>query len=893
MDRASAAAVIPLVHAGETIDHYEIVSFIGRGGMGEVYEARDKRLARSVALKILPAVHGDNIERVRRFAQEVRTTSRLSHPNIVSIFDAGEYQNRPYLVTELLEGETLRIHIARSAPLPVRRAVAIALQIVRGLAAADDKGIIHRDLKPANVFVSTDGHVKILDFGLAKLIHGQGNERALDDDTISLLSMPGAVMGSVGYMSPEQVEARTLDARSDVFSLGAIFYEMLSGKRAFSGSSSAAVCGSILKDEPPDIASLRPDMPPALAAIINRCLKKMPEDRFQTARDLAFSLEEMDTRSGGASFSSSAIRAYRGLATRVQRKKTTTALAITAVLGLLTLLADGRSGATPQNPAGPPVAEAQPRLTRLTSSGRVGYSVAISPDAKYVVFADARGTDEALMLLHVPTGSMSELTRAAAASSPVFGAAAFSRDGNYIYVVRSGAEGSAVIRMPLLGGTPEIIAEDAESSSLSISRTGAEIAFLRTDETRGTSSLLLSSSDGSSERLLASRPGMEPFFSCHWTNDSRDLLCSAVSHAGGGVGVKVDAATGVQRAVSEFGAPLTEYLAGNGSVIGPTMYGSGSQILRVDNETRETTRVTNDLSLYGPMDISADGSTVAAIRLDSSVNLWSVAVDDPSRQRQITAGSNTMDGNYGVAVAAGNRIIWSANRTGRSFDLWSSEPDGSNPRRLTFDDSADERWPMTSTRTSLIAYIRDSRIEGRRVTDIWVTSPDGSGGRALTVTGDALPPRFAAGGQSVVFNRRSGETAFAFEITVEGGVETRLDEKPTGVQAAPSPDGKWLLTESDLGTGLELRPYKRSGASRPLPLKRTLRRWSPDGSAIAHLGPGGLWVFHLDGRPPKQLTDLPAGQSVTPGFDWTPDGREIVFARRDDRREVVLIQGVK
>lgn len=889
----SAAAATPLVQAGETIDHYEIVSFIGAGGMGEVYEARDKRLARSVALKILPAIHGENVERVRRFAQEVRTTSRLSHPNIVSIFDAGEYQNRPYLITELLEGETLRSQIASSAPLPIRKAVDITLQIVRGLTAAHDKGIIHRDLKPANVFISADGHVKILDFGLAKLVHGHVDAHSVDDETISLLSIPGAVMGSVGYMSPEQVEAGPLDMRSDVFSLGAILYEMLTGKRAFTGSSSAAVCGSILKDDPPDIATIRHDVPSALVAIVNRCIRKMPEDRFQTARDLAFSLEEIDTRSGGASSSSSAFTAFRGLAMRIQRRKTIAALAIGVGVALLALLADVQSDATPQKVAIQRIREVQPHLTRLTSSGRVRNSLAISPDAKYVVFSDAIGADEALILLHVPTGSTSELARVAGASEAAFGPAAFSPDGNHIYVVRSGEQGGDVVRLPLLGGSPEVIAEKADDWSLSISRSGAEIAFIRSDEKQGTSSLILTSSDGSSERVLASRRVMEPFISCHWTDDSRDLLCSTVTEPAGVVLLKVDATTGVQQVVPPFATPLTEYLAGNGSIIGATPYASGSQIVRIDNETRAITRLTNDLSLYWRIDISADGSTLAAIRVDSSVNLWSVAVDDPSRQRQITAGANTMDGNFGVAVGAGNRIIWSANRTGRSFDLWIAEFDGSNPRRLTFDDSADERWPMTSARTPLIAYSRETRGDDKERTDIWVTSFDGSGARALTTTGDALPPRFAADGQAVVFSRRRGVTAFAFEIPVEGGTEVQIDDKPAGMQAAPSPDGKWLLAASQGGEGLELRPYKRSGAPRPLAMRKTLRRWSPDGSAIAHLGPGGLWIFYLDGRPSKKLTDLPNGQTVTPGFDWTPDGREIVFARRDDRREVVLIRGVK
>jgi serine/threonine protein kinase/WD40 repeat protein len=277
---------------------YRIVSLLGEGGMGEVYRAKDTRLGRDVAIKILTALTLSDQERVQRFEQEARATGMLNHPNLLTIYDVGNENGTAYIVSELLEGETLRERLERG-PLATRRAVDAALQVANGLAAAHEKGIIHRDLKPDNIFLTRDGRAKILDFGIAKL------SAKSDDGGIfqQAATEPGMVLGTVGYMSPEQVRGEKVDTRSDIFAFGAILYEMLTGNRAFKRSSSIETLSAILKEDPPELAESLPNVPPALERLTRRCLEKDRELRFQSARDLAFNLETMSSVSSPGTFS--------------------------------------------------------------------------------------------------------------------------------------------------------------------------------------------------------------------------------------------------------------------------------------------------------------------------------------------------------------------------------------------------------------------------------------------------------------------------------------------------------------------------------------------------------------------------------------------------------------
>ena len=279
---------------GTKLGPYEILAPIGAGGMGEVYRAKDPRLGREVAIKVLPATFSQDADRLKRFEQEARAAGVLNHPNITAVYDFGTHDGAPYIVTELLEGETLRSRLGPGA-ISVRKSIDYAVQLAKGLAAAHEKGIVHRDLKPENVFLTKDGRVKILDFGLAKLKSERDENGQTDLQTVSGGTQPGVVLGTMGYMAPEQVRGKTADKRSDLFSFGTILYEMLSGQRAFRGDTAADTITAILTKEPPDLSQTNRDIQPGLDRIVRHCLEKNPEERFESARDVAFDLEALST----------------------------------------------------------------------------------------------------------------------------------------------------------------------------------------------------------------------------------------------------------------------------------------------------------------------------------------------------------------------------------------------------------------------------------------------------------------------------------------------------------------------------------------------------------------------------------------------------------------------
>ena len=356
---------------GVKLGPYEILAPLGAGGMGEVYRAHDSRLAREVAVKVLPAGFASDPERLRRFEQEARAAGALNHPNVLAVHDTGHHEGSPYVVSELLEGQTLRERAAGGA-LPMRKAVEIGAQIARGLAAAHDKGIVHRDLKPENVFVTSDGQVKILDFGLAKLTQAERGEES-QSPTEARGTDAGTVLGTVGYMSPEQVKGASVDHRSDIFSFGAILYELLSGRRAFRRETSAETMTAILREDPPDLTETNKALPPALERIVAHCLEKNPQERFASARDLAFDLEALSDKS------STSTAAQRARGARGASRRT---LLAAGWLGSLVAAAAVAYWLGGRGVAGP-----QPRYEQLSFGHGTVFAAAFSPDGASVLYS--------------------------------------------------------------------------------------------------------------------------------------------------------------------------------------------------------------------------------------------------------------------------------------------------------------------------------------------------------------------------------------------------------------------------------------------------------------------------------------------------------------------------
>ncbi len=375
--------------SGTKLGPYEVVAPIGAGGMGEVYRARDTRLGREVAIKILPASFASDPERLRRFEQEARAVAALNHPNILAVYDIGTHDGAPFLVTELLEGETLRQRL-QEGPLASRKAIEIAVQAAHGVAAAHEKDIVHRDLKPANIFLTTDGRVKILDFGLAKLTEKQARASGETQGatlTAAGATEPGVVLGTVGYMSPEQVRGKPADARSDIFSLGAVLYEMLSGQRPFEKDSSADTMAAILKEDPPELSGEGKKIPAGVDRIVRHCLEKNPAERFQSARDLAFHLESL---SGSSATSAPAMAAIRS-----PRRKWLLPLAAAALVIAVAAFFAGRHFAGP-------VGAHPPAFLPISFQPGAIFNARFAQDGKTVVFSAATEGNSPQLFLRQP-----------------------------------------------------------------------------------------------------------------------------------------------------------------------------------------------------------------------------------------------------------------------------------------------------------------------------------------------------------------------------------------------------------------------------------------------------------------------------------------------------------
>lgn len=443
--------------AAETqLGPYKIIALIGSGGMGEVYRARDTRLLRDVALKVLPASFTNDPDRLRRFEQEARSVAALNHPNIVSVYDVGEANRIHYIVSELLEGETLRQRITSSG-MPARKAIELAIQFARGLAAAHDQSIVHRDLKPENVFITRNGHLKILDFGLAKLYRPHGGAETLDGITVAATSV-GQVLGTVGYMSPEQVRGEAADHRSDIFSFGSIFYEMLSGQRAFKRNTSAETMTAILNEDPPEFAVRSSGIAPALERIVRHCMEKQPGQRFQSAQDIAFDLESVSQTSG----------ATEAQALAATHRKPRLGL----VLGALALLLAGLAIGAGLRPAAP---ELHAKLHRITFRRGTIWGARFTPDGNLIYGAawDGQPTE----LFESQAGS----TESRPLGMPATSILSISRTGELAVdsnLELSGFEPSGMLgRAPSGGGAPREIVDGVQYADWSPD--GTALAIVR------------------------------------------------------------------------------------------------------------------------------------------------------------------------------------------------------------------------------------------------------------------------------------------------------------------------------------------------------------------------------------------------------------------------------
>ena len=921
---------------GQNLGSFQVLSFISRGGMGEVYLAQDLRLNRKVALKILPSTFTKDIDRLRRFEQEARSASALNHPNIITIYEIQQLASSHVIATEFVEGETLRERIRRS-PLSLSEALNVSIQVADALSAAHKAGIIHRDIKPENVMLRPDGYIKVLDFGLAKLSEQATAAVAAEAPTIQVRTGSGIVIGTAGYMSPEQARGIAVDGRSDIFSLGAMIYEMVARRKPFEGDTPSDTLASILKTDPPPLLQLLPRLPPELNRIVSKSLRKDREERYQVVKDLWLDLkslkEELEFQeklersvvpeSGSESAAlgeptsvvplaqtteprSAITLISESLSVEIKRHKTGAVLALAGIAAVLFLGAFAIYKYVNRTPPVTPFWDI--KLSRITSSGNVIDST-ISPDGKYIVYALSSRSNQSLYIRQVSTANDTQIL--APAPVGIFGMT-FSPDGNELYyVIKSNLDNGTLYRIPVLGGTPVKILQSLDGP-ISFSPDGKHFVFVRGNYPKqGETALLISNLDGSEQRDLVVKKLPErltPIFFTgpSWSPDGK-LIAASVITVGGSARVALFSANdGTEHELTKqtwFFAARTQWMTDMSGVL--VVAGESprdSQLWFVSYPEGKARRVTNDLSGYRAIGLTADGKKLTAVQVAGLVNIWVVPGGD------VTKAVRLPTGNIGFYASSGNNVSWLpdgriafSTTEGGNQDIWIMNPDGTNRKQLTAN-GAQNGGPVVSPDGKYLVYV--SLRSGAK--NIWRINIDGSNPIQLS---KGLADSFATispDGKWVVFTSLSGSKPTIWKVSIDGGTAQQVTDH-AALSAKFSPDGKMLVYQyADAPDAFAppnkvvVMPLEGGEVSREFPLATSstaaaVAEWSSDGKAILYStvtnNVSNIWSQPIDGGAPKQITDFK--DSLITGFTFSKDGKQLICTRGILLRDAVLITDVK
>jgi len=891
--------------AGTKLGRYEIRAKLGAGGMGEVYLAHDQALDRSVALKILPADLAAKKDRMERFVREAKAAAALNHPNIAHIYEIGESQGVNFIAMEFVDGDTLRQLIYGKAT-DLKKLLRYLQHTAEALAKAHATGIVHRDLKPDNIMVTREGHAKILDFGLAKLIEPQlaDPSKASNEEQITAMmqqhSTPGVVMGTLGYMSPEQArgDVREIDHRSDIFSFGCILFEVATKQKPFMGDTMVKSLHKIIYEPAPLLTDFNPSAPADLQRIVRRCLAKDPDERYQTIKDVAIELKELrhEIESGG--FLAPAVSSSSGAATpmitqplsqpessslemqtailpgapstgNVSASPTalsdasmadrstrirTAMFAITAIIGLVGLSVAvfmlWRSNRTP------PFAKV--KATRITANGKAT-NAAISPDGRYIVHVVNDAGRQSLELRLVATNTNQEIVPPAEVT---YSGLAFSQDGNYLYyVMRDRANPmSALFRKPVLGGEASKVVSNIVGHP-SFSPDGKRLAFLRFNPEKSETTVIVANADGSGEQQIASRQRPDSYREVAWSPDGHVLALTTLSYKGTyHAGVATIPVSGGQE------KPLTSQTwfavaqlawadGGSGLIVSAVEQSFGQhQLFYVDYPSGAVHGITNDLNDYSMVSVTADSKSLVTIQRESNFNVWVTpvnpnAVSSPPREgsaidrspaRQITSGGTKLDGSYGLAWLPDGSLTYSSMASG-SYDIWIMQPDGSGQKQLTSAIQGSiyhtHNYQSATPDGRYIVFTSD-RVAG--VPHIWRMDADGGNLKQLTNGTGELKPKVTPDGQSVIYGELNGKVIS--RVSIDGGDAKQITDQSQSGGPAISADGKLIAF-----------------------------RHQPDPN-----GPLKIGVIAVDGGSVLKVLDVPATADLLV-MAWTPDSRAVIF----------------
>ena len=891
----------------ERISHYRILRKLGVGGMGEVYLAEDTKLTRKVALKILPAGVAGDRKRLNRFLQEARLAANLNHPHICTIYEIDATGDTPFLAMELVEGETLAEKI-RASSLDLHEILDITSQIADALTEAHSSNIIHRDIKSSNVIINRRGQVKVLDFGLAKII----SEEVSEQEVTRAKTEDGMLVGTVQYMSPEHALGKKLDGRTDLWSLGVLVYEMVTGVLPFRAATQAGTFDEILHKTPTAPTEINPNIPAELENIIFKLLEKDRDFRYQTASDLLADLRRLRRAVGDiTSDSNEAVKTStaeirtatelnipRPSEVKPARKSYSWLKIAAAVLALAVL--GGIGYAVWRNYPNKVV-----RMkgfengvsTRQTNLGKVVDAV-ISPDGNYVVYVTDEGARQSLWLKQTATGSVVQIV---APSENVYQGLAISPDNNWVYYnVWDRKSVGEIFRVPALGGASQKIVHDCMPGA-SVSPDGKKLTFVRSDDVNKRFLLLTIGADGTDERVVREFPEAMAF-SPLWSPDGTSIAFGLFG--GGGnrypqlVEVSADGSNirGIWKNEQNNFQPNRFVWLPDKSGFLITLSNSRefqTQIWLIDYATGELRQITRDSNSYGALSITADGKNLLAVQQDFLLSIWTVPVDNTSQARRVTEGK--LEG-VGLSWTPDGRIVYASN-IGGSSEIWIMNDDGSGKRQLT-SDQMPKLSPCVPGDGKYIFYnITGNDRGGAGRVDI-----DGKNARFLenkwNVGCASAAPEIAyftegANGHAVFFHD-SAETDAPQSITEKGLQDFTL-----------APDGKsaaYITWDENkrLNVGEVLSLKDKSVKTFAFPTTAVQKysenqfvlHWTPDGKNLSFVndenGFANIWLLPLNGDKPKRITNF--NDNFIFSFEWSPDGKRLAVSRGTLTSDAVIFK---
>jgi serine/threonine protein kinase len=863
--------------AGTQIGPYRIVGRIGAGGMGEVYRATDRRLARDVAIKLIHETLAADPSRVRRFEQEARAAGQLNHPNILAVHDFGTHEGAPYIVSELLEGESLRARLQRG-PLSLRETIDYARQVADGLAAAHAKGIVHRDLKPDNLFLTQDGRVKILDFGIAKLAQPTDDSGAPTD--VAAQTAEGLVVGTLGYMSPEQLRGESVDQRSDLFSLGAILFEMLTGRQAFVRTTAAETMAAALKEDP--LEKIDDGVSPTLSRFVSRCLEKRREARFQSARDLAFALEVLS--------GTSEIAAPDFPVTSRKRPRLTLIVGVAAIVVVAAVaiwLARDHAAASTDNLL------AQATFTQLTNFESSEEDASISPDGKFVIFVSDRDGQFHIWRTQIGSGRFDDLTPGEGDQRNPGGirAAGFSGDGFEIWL--GGSNDNRLRRMPLLGGAPHAFLEE-HTVNVAWAHDAKRLVYFTYDN--GDPMMVVDGSRGQPRRIWINSNGDHNHFPA-WSLDDRWIYFAR--------GSQFPAEFDIWRISPEGGEP--EQLTHHKSYIryvtpidertvlyvAPDEDETGPWLWALDVEQKTSRRLSVGLEQYLSVAASADGRHLVASVANPTASLWTVPIlDRIVDEREVKP----------YTVPATRALAPRFDKTGLLFYLSSTgERDGlfrlQDKKPLEIWKGLDGALAAPGAVSPLSDWVVVAPIrQGKR--HLLLVSVDGATNQPLSDDVDVRgTSSWSSDAKWIVTGGSDAQGPGLFLVPADGGAPRKIRSGPA-FDPVWSPTDDLILYTGQQRAGAPLLATRADGTLVDFP---TISfpfggggrvRFLPDGKSIVYMlrSASGMdfWLMDLATKTSRPLTHFSNPATIF-AFDVTADGRQIVFDRIRQNSDLRLI----